>query len=235
MTTVWRQCGNPQVGTVGGKNGYGTGRWDWTSIATGTEWGFGKALGRASSSLCLSDSCLQGLVETFRFSHAPLKPKQQASCAAAGREHAVSERPAGGFPCSGPDLLSDLPTLLRFVASVNTLPCEVICQQRWGGFAPKGILAPPTPANIIHSVSSSDKNGFVPLKHEYQKYVLVTEVCGDRLSRRWVSEGQFLFGFQYFAYPLRSTAEKWVNKNNQKRESYTSKCTNQFPQFCPVS
>lgn len=98
-------------------------------------------------------------------------------------------------------------------------------------------LALPPLANIIHNISSSDENGFVPQKYEYQEYFLVTEVCGDQLWCRRASEGQFLFGFQYFTYPLKSTMKKKNHKQKHKLKSYTSKCgyTNQFPQFFPVT
>lgn len=121
----------------------------------------------------------------------------------------LSEQPAGGFPCSGPDLLSDLPTLLRFVASVNTLPCEVICLQQWGGFAPQGTLAPPPPANITHNVSSSDKNGFVPLKHEYQKCVPLTEDVATGFHADGSARGRFCLVFSTSC--TRSEAQ-WKNE-----------------------
>lgn len=150
----------------------------------------------------------KGLLRPLGSSH-PANAKAEASCAAVGRDHVLSEQPAGGFPCSGPDLLSDLPTLLRFVASVNTLPCEVICPQQWGGFAPQGTLAPPPPANITHNVSSSDKNGFVPLKHEYQKCVPLTEDVATGFHADGSARGRFCLVFSTSC--TRSEAQ-WKNE-----------------------
>lgn len=108
-------------------------------------------------------------------------------------------------------VLHDLLLLLNCLALSALCLLELSTSAVRVVFPLKGILAPPTPVNIVHNVSTLDKNGFVPPKHEYQKYFLVTEVteeCRDGLSQGWVSEGQPLVGFQYLAYPLRNTIRK---------------------------
>lgn len=74
MPTVQRQYSNLHVSTMGKKNGYGTGLWSQTLVATEPEGGLGKAA-HSSTLYLFSDSSLQGLVEIFRFPHSPLKLK----------------------------------------------------------------------------------------------------------------------------------------------------------------